>query len=152
MIAGDLADVGRRFAAQLALSEFETAGLVTALAVYEAGASLGDDVQAILGGGNGTNGNGHNGGGKYDVRRQAVEALLYGSESWDGSGYPEGRRGARIPRVARAFAVCREYGRGGHEALERLRGESARALDPRMVQRFVAMLRGDSDSARTPAA
>jgi diguanylate cyclase (GGDEF)-like protein len=152
MIAGDLAELGRRFAARLALDEAETAGLVTALAVYEAGASLGDDVQAILGGGNGGHAHGHNGDGKYDVRHQAVDALLYGSESWDGTGYPEGRHGAHIPRVARAFAICREYGRGGHEALERLRGESAHVLDPRMVQHFVAMLRGASDNADSPAA
>ena len=148
-IAGDLVELGRRFAARLALSEAETAGLVTALAVYEAGADAGEDVQAILGGGNGHGGNGS---GKRDVRIQAIEALLYGSESWDGTGYPEGRRGAGIPRVARAFAICREYGRGGGEGTERLRDGSARVLDPRMVQRFLAMLRGDSEATDSSAA
>ena len=48
---GDLAAIGRRFADFIGLSEAETAGLVTALAVHETGAAVQDEVQAILGSG-----------------------------------------------------------------------------------------------------
>jgi len=153
-IEGDLFDLGRRFAEALGLSEVETAGLVTALAVYEVDAALMDEVQTILGQGGG------NGGGMgaaiatHEVRRKAVEALLYGNERWDGAGYPEGRRGRAIPRVARAFAVCREYRQAGLETggVEKVRSAAARQLDPRMVQRFVAMVREGAGETESSAA
>jgi len=146
---GDLVGLGRRFAEALGMSDVETAGLVTALAVYEVDAALADEVQGILGGGNGVAGTA-----AHEVRRQAIEALLYGSERWDGAGYPEGRRGSAIPRVARAFAVCRQYVQAGLDAgsADRLRPAAARELDPRMVQRFVGMLREDAVQAVPPAA
>jgi diguanylate cyclase (GGDEF)-like protein len=152
-IEGDLVDLGRRFAAALGLSDVETAGLVTALAVHEVDAAVTDEVQTILGVGGGTGGNGI-GSATHEVRRQATEALLYGSERWDGGGYPEGRRGSAIPRVARAFAVCREYWQAGLDlsGVDQLRSAASRELDPRMVQRFVSMLRGAVASATPPAA
>jgi diguanylate cyclase (GGDEF)-like protein len=151
----ELVDLGRRFAEALGLSEVETAGLVTALAVHEVDAALTDEVQTILGSGNGHTGRGNGAASAtHDVRRQAVEALLYGSERWDGAGYPEGRRGSAIPRVARAFAVCREYLQAGLDprGVEQLRAAAARTLDPRMVQRFVGMLRASDDEVESPAA
>lgn len=155
-IEGDLPDLGRRFAEALGLDEAETAGLVTALAVYEVDQALTGEIQAVLGGGaGGTAASSGNGGASaHEVRRRAVEALMYGSERWDGTGYPEGRRGSSIPRVARAFAVVREYWRAGldRDALERLRAAAARELDPRMVQRLGAMLRGATERAAPPAA
>ena len=79
------------------------------------------------------------------MRQNAVEALVYGNERWDGSGYPEGRRGSAIPRVARAFAVCRRYDVVAHngDSVDDLRGGAAKELDPTMVQRFTAMLRAE---------
>jgi hypothetical protein len=156
-IEGDLVDLGRRFAEALDLSEVETAGLITALAVYEVDAALADEVQSILGAGSGEGGNGDGGNGNgaaaREVRRQAVEALLYGNERWDGAGYPEGRRGSAIPRVARAFAVCRQYKQAGLDAggVAHVRSAAASELDPRMVQRFVSMVRGPVPAA-SPAA
>jgi diguanylate cyclase (GGDEF)-like protein len=138
-IEGDLAAVGRRFAAFIGLSEAETAGLVTALAVHETGATVQDEVQVILG--TGVSGVAE----PNEVRQNAVEALVYGNERWDGAGYPEGRRGSQIPRVARAFAVCRRFDPGRHngDSVADLRGRAAHELDPKMVQRFAAMLRAD---------
>jgi diguanylate cyclase (GGDEF)-like protein len=136
---GDLVAMGRRFAAFIGLNEAETAGLVTALAVHETGGAVRDEVQTILG-------TGENGDAKpSEVRRSAVDALVYGHERWDGSGYPEGRRGSAIPRVARAYAVCRRYGVVSHNgaAVDDLRDVAAKELDPAMVQRFTAMLRAD---------
>ncbi len=66
-------------------------------------------------------------------------ALLYGTERWDGAGYPEGLRGESIPRVARAFAVLRAYARDGAGGAS-LRAEAGRRFDPRMVNRFLAFL------------
>ncbi len=137
---GDLAAVGRRFATFLDLNEAEAAGLVTALAVCETGAAVHEQVQAILG-------TGENGAAAPDqVRENAVKALVYGNERWDGQGYPEGRRGSEIPRVARAFAVCRRWDPSTHNggAVAELRDHAARELDPRMVQRFVAMIRTET--------
>ena len=91
-------------------------------------------------------GSGQNGDAKpTDVRRSAVDALVYGNERWDGDGYPEGRRGASIPRVARAFAVCRRYDVSAHNgsSIDDLRVVAAKELDPTMVQRFSAMLRAE---------
>jgi diguanylate cyclase (GGDEF)-like protein len=136
---GDHVAVGRRFAAFIGLSEAETAGLLTALAVYETGAAVQDEVQAILGTGQG-------GAEPNEVRRNAVEALVYGNERWDGAGYPEGRRGDEIPRVARAFAVCRRWDPVAHngDSVSELRGRAAHELDPKMVQRFAVMVRAEN--------
>jgi diguanylate cyclase (GGDEF)-like protein len=143
LVAGaetDLVALGRRFAAFIGLSEAETAGLVTALAVLDPDGGALREVQAVLEAG----GSGGSRGG--DVRNRAVEALVYGHECWDGSGYPEGRRGSAIPRVARAFAVCRRYDVAAHNgsSLDVLRGAAAKELDPVMVQRFAAMIRAES--------
>ena len=138
-LEGDLVALGRRFASFIALDEAETAGLLAALAVHETGGAVQDEVQTILG-------SGRNGDAKpSEARRRAVDALIYGNERWDGSGYPEGRRGSSIPRVARAFAVCRRYDVAAHNgsSVDDLREVSAKELDPKMVQRFAAMLRAD---------
>jgi diguanylate cyclase (GGDEF)-like protein len=136
---GELAEIGRRFAAFIGLSAAEAAGLVTALAVHETGAAVQDGVQAVLGSGDGA------AAAAGEVRQNAVAALVYGNERWDGGGYPEGRRGADIPRVARAFAVCRRWDPVSHngDSVADLRGRASRELDPRMVQRFAAMLRAE---------
>ena len=152
---GDLVELGRRFAAALGMSEVETAGLdhrprrVRGRTRRSPTRCRRSSAAARAG----TPGNGA-GTVTHEVRRQAIEALLYGSERWDGTGYPEGRRGSAIPRVARAFAVCREYRQSGLDVsgVEQLRSAAARELDPRMVQRFVGMLREGSVGAESPAA
>ena len=80
-----------------------------------------------------------------EVRQNAVDALVYGNERWDGAGYPEGRRGIAIPLVARAFAVCRRFDPVAHngDSVDDLRGRASQELDPTMVQRFTAMLRAE---------
>ena len=138
-LEGDLVALGRRFADFIGLDDAEAAGLVTALAMHETGGALQDEVQTILG--SGTNGDAK----ANEVRRSAVDALVYGHERWDGSGYPEGRRGSAIPRVARAYAVCRRFKVVAHNGstADELREVAAKELDPAMVQRFTTMLRAD---------
>lgn len=135
-LEGDVVALGRSFAAFIGLSQAETAGLVTALAVQSSGAELHDEVQAILGGG-------ESDAQPSEVRENAVAALIYGNERWDGLGYPEGQRGVAIPRVARAYAICRRFGATSvkSDRIGQLRARAGRELDPRMVQRFAAMLR-----------
>jgi len=112
--------------------------------VHETGGAVQDEVQVILG--SGTNGDAK----PNEVRRSAVDALVYGNERWDGSGYPEGRRGSAIPRVARAYAVCRRYEVLVHNGstVDELRDVAAKELDPAMVQRFTAMLRAGKAAHR----
>lgn len=138
-LAGQLVGMGRRFADFIGLDEAEAAGLLTALAVHETGGAVQDEVQSILR--TGRTGDAA----ADDVRDQAVNALIYGNERWDGAGYPEGRRGNAIPRVARAFAVCRRFDMSGHDGngVDELRARASKELDPRMVQRFAAMLRAE---------
>jgi diguanylate cyclase (GGDEF)-like protein len=138
-LEGGLAALGRRFADYIGLSEAETVGLVTALSAVETDGSLQAEVQGILG--SGRNGDAL----PADVRGRVVDALIYGSERWDGQGYPEGRRGSAIPRVARAFAVCRrfDFAAQNGDSLDELRLVAARELDPVMVQRFAAMVRAE---------
>ena len=136
-LEGSLAAIGRRFADFIGLSEAETVGLVTALAAVEADGGLQAEVQTILGPGRGGEAL------PADVRGRVVDALIYGSERWDGEGYPEGRRGSAIPRVARAFAVCRRFDVASNDgdSLDHLRDAAEQELDPVMVRRFTAMIR-----------
>ncbi|MEZ5125849.1 MAG: diguanylate cyclase [Thermoleophilia bacterium] len=137
----DLVDLGRAFGAFIGLSGAEIAGLVTALSVQKRGADPSDDLDALAGDGDGE-------ADPQTVRDVAVSALIYGNERWDGQGYPEGRRGNAIPRVARAFAVCRRFDSTSDDIdrFEFLRSRAAKELDPRMVQRFTAMHRGRGSS------
>jgi diguanylate cyclase (GGDEF)-like protein/putative nucleotidyltransferase with HDIG domain len=72
-------------------------------------------------------------------------------ERWDGSGYPAGLEGERIPLGARVIAVADRFDslrrerpyRGAltHvQAVERLQRESGSRLDPAIVARFTEML------------
>ena len=74
-------------------------------------------------------------------------------ERWDGSGYPEGLRGEEIPLGARVLAIVdyfdalttdRPYHKAmnWHDAMEVMRSESGRALDPRLVPMFVHIMAG----------
>jgi diguanylate cyclase (GGDEF)-like protein len=141
----DTISVGRSFAAFVGLTRAETAGLVTALAVLEKGTELQEEVQAVLGSGDVGDAR------LNEVRESAVAALIYGNERWDGQGYPEQRRGTAIPRVARALAVCRRFDRSSSQGdrMDHLRAGAATELDPRMVQRFAAMMRGPEGPGRT---
>ena len=78
-------------------------------------------------------------------------------EAFDGSGYPDGLAGTRIPLAARIIAVCdafsaittdRSYrsSRSREEALVELRAVSGTQLDPELVELFCATV-GDPSPA-----
>ncbi len=95
----------------------------------------------------------------------AVSAIVrLHHERYDGSGYPDGLAGERIPASVRVVAICdafdamtsdRPYRRSlpQAEALRRLQEAAGSQFDPHMVREFVAMCREDGagdleDSAR----
>ena len=76
---------------------------------------------------------------------QLAEAVLAHHERWDGSGYPKGLRGERIPLAARVVMIAdtfdaithrRRYrdGRGTREAAEIIAGAAGTQFDPNLVQ------------------
>jgi HD-GYP domain-containing protein (c-di-GMP phosphodiesterase class II) len=77
--------------------------------------------------------------------------LLYHHERYDGSGYPFGLAGDKIPLEARIFAVVdaydaltsdRPYRRATspQEALAEIKANAAIQFDPQVVESFVAVL------------
>jgi len=91
--------------------------------------------------------------------------ILSHHERWDGKGYPIGLRGDEIPLGARILTVVdyfdalmseRPYHRAMSPdgALELLRQESGKALDPVVVDTFIAMypkLSAEADQSHEPA-
>ncbi|MEW5938138.1 MAG: HD domain-containing phosphohydrolase [Chloroflexota bacterium] len=72
-------------------------------------------------------------------------------EKWDGSGYPRGLKGDKIPLAARIFAVVdvfdaltsdRPYRRAWtvQQALEHIRAEKGRHFDPAIVDIFIGIV------------
>lgn len=85
--------------------------------------------------------------------KPALEIPLSHHEKWDGSGYPYGLAGERIPLVARIFAIVdvwdalnssRPYRKKPWQReriLQHLQEESGRHFDPDVVQAFLMMLK-----------
>src|SRR5256712_13327792 len=81
-------------------------------------------------------------------RRDVSEIVMYHHENYDGSGYPRGLRGAKIPVGARIVAVAEAFesmtagglpytGRlSASEAMEAVRMQSGQAFDPQIVEAF----------------
>jgi HD-GYP domain-containing protein (c-di-GMP phosphodiesterase class II) len=77
--------------------------------------------------------------------------VLHHHEHWDGSGYPEGLSGTRIPTAARLISVVDVYtslrSRRSYkptltkqEAFDTLKAMAGRELDPSMVEDFVRLV------------
>ncbi|MBI3160154.1 MAG: HD domain-containing protein [Chloroflexi bacterium] len=88
---------------------------------------------------------------RIEYLRPALEIPLFHHERWDGSGYPEGRRGEAIPIAARIFAVvdvwdalthARSYRQAweGEQALDYIRLNAGIHFDPEVVAVFLALL------------
>ena len=85
---------------------------------------------------------------KIDYLQPAIDIPYYHHERWDGTGYPDGLKGERIPLAARIFAIVdvwdalcsdRPYRKAWSQekALAHIRAESGKHFDPKVVDAFV---------------
>jgi putative nucleotidyltransferase with HDIG domain len=83
-----------------------------------------------------------------DVPREVLPSVLHHHERWDGTGYPRGRKGERIPLAARILTVADSFDamtsirpyrapRSPDSALDELRRCSGSQFDPELVVAFV---------------
>ena len=83
--------------------------------------------------------------------RPAIDIPYYHHEHWDGSGYPNGLQGDRIPLTARVFALAdvwdaltshRPYRAAWSpdHAVAHIRDQAGRQFDPALVDRFLGLL------------
>jgi putative nucleotidyltransferase with HDIG domain len=83
--------------------------------------------------------------------RKAMEIPYYHHEHWDGSGYPFGLKGEKIPLAARLFAIVdvwdalrsdRPYRKAWSraEVIEYIRSLSGKQFDPHIVEIFLKMI------------
>jgi putative two-component system response regulator len=86
-----------------------------------------------------------------ELMQMAHLAALTHHEKWDGSGYPQGLKGAAIPLVGRITAVCdvfdaltspRPYKRAWpfDNAVAEIQQHSGRHFDPSVVEKFCTIL------------
>jgi putative two-component system response regulator len=87
--------------------------------------------------------------GKIEMLRDVAGTIRYCREHWDGSGYPEGLAGERIPLAARILAVADAYdalrsdrpyrkAMDREAAVEAIRGRTGSCFDPSLVDLFIA--------------
>ena len=86
----------------------------------------------------------------------AREVARWHHENWDGTGYPDGLYGDRIPLAARIVRIADAFdaltNRRPYQApvsfeaaLEELQAAAGRDFDPELVEHFVEMIRTDAD-------
>jgi len=93
-------------------------------------------------------------------RRDVSKIVLHHHENFDGSGYPQGLKGAQIPVGARIVAVAEAFESmlaGGFpyqdrsssgEATDAIRRQIGQAFDPRVVDAFLALSTEETPSSR----
>lgn len=90
----------------------------------------------------------------FDGTLELAEAVLAHHESWDGSGYPKGLDGERIPLLARIIAVAESYDRMVYvpdvaeaktpgEALGEIQGLAGVRFDPAVVDALTKLLEAE---------
>ena len=90
-------------------------------------------------------------GGDSELLHTASEIALNHHERWDGSGYPQGLRGTKIPLLARIVAVADVFDALTHErpykpawtlssALSYIGAQSGQHFDPAVVEAFLGLV------------
>lgn len=83
---------------------------------------------------------------------EVLNAIRHHHEHWDGSGYPDGLAGTRIPLLARVVTICDVYDALVNErpykaawsveaTLQEIQAQSGRLFDPEIVRAFLAFKR-----------
>ncbi|HCM17837.1 MAG TPA: hypothetical protein DHW84_06325, partial [Firmicutes bacterium] len=92
---------------------------------------------------------------KANLPQTVVDIIKYHHERYDGTGYPEGLKGNKIPYTARIIAIADCYDAmtsarsyrvtiSQSEALRELEFTSGTQFDPRMVAVFVSCMGKDT--------
>jgi putative nucleotidyltransferase with HDIG domain len=89
-------------------------------------------------------------------RKDVADIVLYHHEKFDGTGYPDGLRGEKIPLGARVVALAEVYDSlvsGGFpqsknlsqtDVMNEIRSQAGRAFDPRVVDAFLEAIKSDA--------
>jgi len=78
---------------------------------------------------------------------EVCQAIRHHHENWDGSGYPEGLAGEKIPLGGRLLRVLDEWaafvaeGLNQEAGLARLKAQAGRELDPQVVEAFSKLVK-----------
>ncbi|MCJ7716434.1 MAG: HD domain-containing protein, partial [Anaerolineales bacterium] len=94
--------------------------------------------------------------GKIDALQSARDIPLYHHERWDGTGYPHGLKGDKIPFQARIFAIVdvwdalltdRPYRDAWPraKAVAHLKEQAGKHFDPRVVDAFLEIIESDRE-------
>ena len=92
----------------------------------------------------------------FDTTIELAESVLAHHERWDGTGYPKGLKGEKIPLLARIIAVADAYAdmldetdpqktMGQQEALREIRRRKGTQFDPQIAEAFVRMLEKENN-------
>lgn len=117
-----VAEVATRLGRAAGLAEREVEELWYAATLHDVGKIQGEAGHALVGA-NMLEG--------VPLLNEAVRAVRYHHERWDGQGEPERLAGEDIPLYARLLAVANTYVRVGD--LAQVRSQAGKALDPRLV-------------------
>jgi len=86
--------------------------------------------------------------------QRIVPWIYHHQERWDGSGYPDGLKGERIPLASRIIAVADAFNamttdrpyrkaKSREEAIEELRRRAGTQFDPQVVEVFLELVVGE---------
>ncbi|MFO7883168.1 MAG: HD domain-containing phosphohydrolase, partial [Kosmotogaceae bacterium] len=84
--------------------------------------------------------------------KKCSKTVLHHHERFDGSGYPEGLKGEKIPKFSRLLSIVDSYDAmnsdrpyrkklSAQDILKELENESGKQFDPDMVKIFISLLK-----------